>query len=87
MNHPLVVTYVGMLMATCVGLIAGWAIGDLIHRYRDARARIDALRSQLPHLGSPALIQARQLREIRAVLHDVHRMLRAVTKALEKRPS
>jgi hypothetical protein len=33
------------------------------------------------------LFQERQLREMRGVLNDLHKMVRGVTKGLEKRPS
>jgi hypothetical protein len=87
MNQHIGVTFLGMAMTTGVGLIAGWAIGDLIRRYRQGVEQLDALRRQLPQPYSALLFQERQLREIRGVLNDLHKMIRAVTKGLEKRPS
>ena len=77
----------GVLMAAGVGLVAGWAIGDLTRRYRQGVQQLDDLRRQLPQPYAAVLFQERQLREIRGVLNDAHKMLRAVTKSLEKHPS
>jgi hypothetical protein len=82
MTHPVLL---GMLMMAGVG--AGWAIGDLMRRYRQGVEQLDALRRQLPQPYSAVLFQQRQLREIRGVLNDLHKMVRGVTKGLEKRPS
>ena len=87
MNHPVVFTFIGMLMTTGVGLIAGWALGDLVRRYRQGAEQLDTLRRQLPKPYSAVLFQERQLREIRGTLNDLHKIVRAVTKGLEKRPS
>jgi hypothetical protein len=84
MTHPVLL---GMLMMAGVGLGAGWAIGDLTRRYRHGVEQLDALRRQLPQPYSAVLFQQRQLREIRGVLNDLHKMVRGVTKSLEKRPS
>jgi len=77
----------GMLTAAGVGLAAGWAIGDLSRRYRQRVEQLDTLRRQLPQPYSTVLFQERQLKEIRGVLNDAHKMLVAVTKALGKQPS
>ena len=87
MNTNIGVTFLGMAMTTGVGLIAGWAIGDLTRRYRQGVEQLDALRRQLPHPYTTVLFQERQLREIRSILNDLHKMVRGVTKGLEKRPS
>jgi len=82
MTHPVLL---GMLMM--VGLGAGWAIGDLMRRYRQGVEQLDALRRHLPQPYAAVLFQERQLREMRGVLNDLHKMVRGVTKGLEKRPS
>ncbi len=84
MNHPILF---GSLLTGGVGLLAGWAVGDLMRRYRQGVEQLDALRRQLPQPYSALLFQERQLREIRGVLNDLHKMVRAVTKGLEKQPS
>ena len=82
MTHPVLL---GMLMM--VGLAAGWAIGDLLRRYRQGVEQLDDLRRQLPQPYTAVLFQQRQLREIRGVLNDVHKMVCGVTKTLGKQPS
>jgi hypothetical protein len=61
--------------------------GGLVRRYRQGVEQLDALRQRLPQSYSTLLFQQRQLREIRGVLNDLHKMMRAVSKSLEKRPS
>ena len=56
-------------------------------RIRVGVEQLDALRRQLPKPYSAVLFQQRKLREIRGVLSDLHKMVRAVTKTLEKQPS
>jgi hypothetical protein len=85
MNHH--AALFGMLMTAAVGLAAGWAIGDLMRRYRQGVEQLDALRRQLPQPYTAALFQQRQLREIRGVLNDVHKMVCGVTKTPGKQPS
>jgi uncharacterized protein (DUF3084 family) len=76
----------GTLMAG-TGLVAGWAIGDLVRRYRQGVEQLDNLRRQLPQPYSAVLLQERQLREMRSVLNDAHKHILAVSKGLEKQPS
>jgi hypothetical protein len=84
MNHPVLF---GTLLTGGVGLLAGWAVGDLLRRYRQGVEQLDALRRQLPQPYTAVLFQQRQLREIRGVVNDLHKMVRGVTKALEKQTS
>jgi hypothetical protein len=84
MNHH---TVLFGMMAAGTGLVTGWAIGDLVRRYRQGVEQLDTLRRQLPQPYSAVLFQERQLREMRSVLNDAHKMLRTVTKGLEKHPS
>jgi len=86
MNHSTAVLF-GTLLMTLVGLAASWALGDLLRRYRQGVEQLDTLRRQLPQPYSAVLFQQCQLREIRGILNDLHKMVRAVTKGLEKRPS
>ena len=87
MNNHTAAALFGVLMSAAVGLIGGWAIGDLVRRYRQGAEQLDALRRQLPQPYSTVLFQEHQLRELRGVVNDTHRMIRAVTKSLENRPS
>ena len=65
-NHTAAVLF-GMLMSAAIGLIGGWAIGDLVRRYRQGAEQLDVLRRQLPHPYSAVLFQERQLRELRGI--------------------
>ena len=87
MNNHSAAALFGILMSAGIGLIGGWAIGDLVRRYRQGTEQLNALRRQLPQPYSAVLFQQRQLKELRGVVNDVHRMVRAVTKSLENRPS
>jgi uncharacterized membrane-anchored protein YhcB (DUF1043 family) len=84
MNHHTVLF--GTLMAAGIGLVAGWAIGDLVRRYRQGVEQLDTLRRQLPQPYSAVLFQQRQLKEMRSVLNDAHKHILAVSKGLEKPP-
>jgi hypothetical protein len=86
MNHHTAVLF-GTVLTAAVGLAAGWALGDLVRRYRQGVEQLDTLRRQLPQPYSTVLFQQRQLREIRGTLNDLHKMVRGVTKSLENRPS
>ena len=86
MNNHTAVLF-GIVLSAGIGLIGGWTIGDLVRRYRQGAEQLDALRRQLPQPYSAVLFQERQLRELRGVVNDTHRMVRAVTKSLENRPS
>ena len=87
MNHHTTAMLFGILLAAALGLVAGWAIGDLTRRYRQGVRELDSLRRQMPEPYSAVLFQQRQLHEIRSVLNDAHRLIHAVSKSLEKRPS
>jgi hypothetical protein len=63
MNHHTVL--LGTLMAAGTGLVAGWAIGDLMRRYWQGVEQLDTLRRQLPQpysavSGAPAPGDARR---------------------------
>lgn len=87
MNRNMTITFLGMAMTAGVGVIAGWAIGDLTRRHRHGLEQFEALRHQLQQHRATAPFPERQLREMRGDLNDLHKMVRAVTKTLEKRPS
>jgi hypothetical protein len=82
-NHT-TAALLGILTAAGIGLIGGFAFGDLMRRYRQGTEQLDALRRQLPQPYSAVIFQRRQLKELRGVLSDIHKMLRAVSKGLEK---
>lgn len=66
-------------------LAVGLALGNELRRRRSAEEQVEELRSQPKHVRGP--LPERQLREIRGVLNDAHKHIRAVTKALEKQAS
>lgn len=66
-------------------LAAGLALGNELRCRRSAEDQVEELRSQLKHARGP--LPERQLREIRGVLNDTHKHIRAVTKALQKQAS
>ena len=87
MHRNIAVAFLGMAMTAGVGLVAGWAIGDLTRRYRHGVEQLDELRRQPQRACSAAPTPERQLREIRGVPNDVHKMVRGVTETLGKQPS
>lgn len=87
MNRQIAVAFLGMATTAGAGLIAGWAIGDLTRRYRHGVEQLDQLRRQLERASSAAPTPERQIREMRSVLNDLHKMVHGVTKTLGKQPS
>jgi hypothetical protein len=85
LNHSTAVLF-GALLTALVGLAAGWAIGDLVRRYRHGVEQLDALRQQLPQPYAAVLFQERQLREIRGVLNDLHKIFAPFQKASKNGP-
>ena len=78
-------TLIKTLIFAGFSLAAGLALGNELRRRQSAEDRVEELRSQLKHARGP--LPERQLREIRSVLNDTHKHIRAVTKALEKQAS
>lgn len=75
------------LMFAAFGLMVGCALGDEMRRRHCAEEKVEELRERLASACSTKPPQDRQLREIRSVLNDAHRLIHAVSKGLEKRPS
>ena len=69
-----------ILIFTVFGCMIGWVSGQMLERCRCAEEKLEALRHQLKH----ALLPTQQLKEMRSVLNDVHKLIRAVSKGLEK---
>jgi len=78
-------TIIKTLIIAGFSLAVGLVFGNELRRRRSAEQQVDELRSQLKHARGP--LPERQLREIRGVLNDAHKHIRAVTKALEKQAS
>lgn len=86
MNEAIASIPLWMLLMAAFGFIIGWSLGEEIARRRAAEERVDELREQLAAADPAIPSQDRQLKEIRRVLNDVHRLIHAVSKGLEKRP-
>jgi hypothetical protein len=78
-------TLIKTLIFAGFSLAVRLALGNELRRRRSAEEQVEELRSQPKHVRGP--LPERQLREIRGVLNDAHKHIRAVTKALEKQAS
>jgi len=76
-----------MLLSAAFGFIIGEAFGNVVRHRNCLQEHNDDLREELQkhHGGTETLHQA--LRHQRAVIHDIHKHLVAVTKGLRNRPS
>jgi hypothetical protein len=72
------------LLFTALGLMLGWVLGDEVRRRMNAEEKVDELRDRLESAAQETPVQNRQLKEMRGVLNDIHKLVRGVTKALEK---
>ena len=78
---------ISMLLAAAFGFIIGDAFGDS-SRHRKCLEQVnDDLRDQLEKAHAFEEPLHRELKRQRGVIHDIHKQMTAVTKALEKRPS
>ena len=73
-----------MLLAIGLGLAIGWVCGEQLSRRRFAEEKVEDLRDQLQHAGTPA--QDRRLRQMHGTLNDAHKLILAVSKGLQKQP-
>ena len=76
MNHT-VVLYVAL------GLFAGWSWGDEVRRRKNAEAKANDLEKRLEK-ASFATSPEKELKKIFFTVVDIHKQIRAVTKALVK---
>ena len=60
----------------------GWVSGELVSRYKNAEEKVAELSDQLENTCSGTQ-QQRQFKELRSVLHDLHKRVVAVSKALK----
>jgi hypothetical protein len=86
-NEATTVVPIWMVLAAAFGFIAGEAFGDCTRHRKDLKQANDELREELGRAGDCKEPLDRELKHQRAVLHDVHRRIVAVSKGLEKRPS
>ena len=75
-----------MVLSAAFGFLVGDAFGDCIRHRKDLKQANDELRDQLEKASAGEEPLDRELKHQRAVLHDVHRRIVAVSKGLEKRP-
>ena len=76
-----------MLLSSIFGFIAGELCGDLARRRKCLQQDNAALRNQLEQSPTTSRKLHRELKHHRSVLHDIHKHVRAVTKALQNPPS
>jgi hypothetical protein len=74
-----------MLVFIALGLMFGMALGDEVRRRKNAEEQVEDLRAQLKR--TPVPLQERQLREMRSILNDAHKLIHAVSKGLGKQAS
>ena len=60
----------------------GWVSGELVSRCKNAEEKVAELSDQLENTCSGTQ-QQRQFKELRSVLHDLHKRVVAVSKALK----
>ena len=83
MNEGNSYTLLYMLMAVALGFMMGWGFGEQTARKHSAEDLIGELRDRL-HSSTDL---TRQLKQLQAVLNDLHKKVSAVSKGLENRPS
>jgi uncharacterized membrane protein YccC len=76
-----------LLLMVSFGFMIGWALGDEVRRRKNAEDQVDDLRERLASACRALPAQDHQLKEMRGVLNDAHRLIHAVSKSLEKPPS
>ena len=77
-NTAWILTY--MLLVAAFAYMIGWVSGELVCRCKNAEEQVAELYDQLEHTrsGTP---QQRQFKELRSVIHDLHKRVVAVSKA------
>ena len=85
MNENTTYVLLWMLIVAGFGFMAGLALGEETARRRCAEQKVEDLRDRLQQAAAPS--QERQLKKMRSVLNDVHRMIHGVTKGVGKQAS
>ena len=75
-----------VLLFTSFGFFIGWVLGDQVCRCRNAEEQVEELRERLEEACSQKQDQDLELKQMRSVLNDTHRLVHAVSKGLEKQP-
>ena len=71
-----------ILLAAAFAFMFGWTCGEQVARCKNAEEKVAELYDQLEHSCSGTQ-QQRQFKELRSVLHDLHKRVVAVSKALK----
>jgi hypothetical protein len=71
-----------MLLAAAFAFIIGWVSGEQVARCKNAEKKLAELSEQREHSCSGTQ-QQRQFKELHSVLHDLHKRVVAVSKALK----
>jgi hypothetical protein len=71
-----------MLLVAAFAYVIGWVSGEMVSRRKNAEEEVAELSEQLEHSCSGTQ-QQRQFRELRSVLHDLHKRVVTVSKALK----
>ena len=79
-NTTWILTYT--LIVAAFAYMIGWVSGELLGRCKNAEKKVTELYDQLEHSCSGTQ-QQRQFKELRSVLHDLHKRVVAVSKALK----
>ena len=76
-----------MVLSAAFGFLVGEAVGDSARHRKCLEQANEVLRDQLQKAHAGEEPMRRLLQHQRGILHDIHRQVRGVTKALQKRPS
>jgi hypothetical protein len=79
-NTVWILTY--LLLVAAFAYIIGWISGELVCRCKNAEKKVTELSQQRDHSCSGTQ-QQRQFKELRSVLHDLHKRVVAVSKGLK----
>jgi len=79
-NTPWILTY--MLLVAAFAYMIGWVSGEQVARCKNAEKKLVELSEQREHSCSGTQ-QQRQFKELRSLLHHLHKRVVAVSKALK----
>ena len=72
-----------VMLSVALGLFAGWYWGNEVRRRKNAEAKVNELEKRLES-ASFATSPEKQLKKVFFTVVDIHKQIRAVTKALVK---
>ena len=86
-NESSAVLPIWMLIAAAFGFMVGEMCGDYYRRWKCLTQANEDLRAELEKAGTAEEPIREELKHQRGVLHDVHKQITAVSKALQKHPA